>query len=488
MKKFIVIFSLTIMLASLLSGCSLGREFQYQMELREVKIDPEKVVLHEWIGRGDLITEDFTVGTYPEGVHVWMSNNPDSDEWQDGTGVLQIILHNKSTGKSSEIENTYRPWRNTVGIREPGTYSLEIKSANTRWIIRIWIEKDADIFVNLTAGAYGANQNVETEGLPLGCEWIIYGELSAQTSSGNEPMANKTIWLEEQKNDNWERTMSKQTESEQRSALDPNNPNLVTVAHYWFNMPEITVPGEHIYYVVFDGDDTYARAQDDIIIKTTRKAFLKLTGPETAYVGGSFKIEVELKDYLEDQPIISAPVNLKFFDKKQTKWYSWQNIINTDESGKASIDLGEHMSDVLPEIGDWKIKASFPGGRYNNVDYKPVESPASEVVFEKGRPKIELTLLTYPTVSFETFKIKCTLQDDFGRKATGYGIITLWATKAGNKIPMPFGVWDQSSGEQPVIFPIKLESGSYEFWAEYSGDKAYNNSTTSQKLPVAFNR
>ena len=461
------------------------------MELREVKIDPEKVVLYEWIGRGDLITEDFTVGTYPEGVHVWMSNNPDSDEWQDGTGVLQVLLHNKGTGKSSEIENTYRSGRNTVGIHEPGTYSLEIKSANTRWIVRIWIEKESpDIFVNLTADAFVDGVDAQQEFLPLGRKWFISGELSAQTSSGTEPLVNKTIRLDEYKEGDWQPISEKQTVSTQKKGTGDE---LQTIAEYWFEMEPIKKLGAYRYRVWFGGADPYAEAMDFIEIQTIHKAMLEMNTDlqideiEKHYPGlirivkagslvwdGEFTVSGRLYDTLEE-PIKGAQVTIRYSDNDGQMW---QNLpqgksVTTDESGSYQVKFGGGQTPVFSKQGLYIIKAVFAGGNYNDVDYRYTESPPLDIDVLISNLSLKIKSYNENPVSFEEFAITCTLIPYYGVPITGPVEVVLYANR--NEV----GLLEVGKFSGPyldvITFRINLTSGNYEIDAYLKENDNYTS-------------
>lgn len=115
------------------TGNMSGSDFQYNMLLSGDTSGKE--VLKQWTGRGDKVTEEFTMSTAP--WEVYSSNTPDSANWQVEKGDLKITVVNKDIGKSTEVWNSYRPNESTYGMSETGKFYLEIKSTNTRWIVRI---------------------------------------------------------------------------------------------------------------------------------------------------------------------------------------------------------------------------------------------------------------------------------------------------------------------------------------------------------------
>lgn len=118
------------------TGDSSGGDAEYNLDLLYGSQDNS--ILKQWNGRGDKVTEEFTITTAD--YNVYAHNVPDVN-WQDQKGVLVVTLNNKDTGKSQELANTFRPGGNTVAGLAPGTYYLSIKSANTRWIVRVQKKK-----------------------------------------------------------------------------------------------------------------------------------------------------------------------------------------------------------------------------------------------------------------------------------------------------------------------------------------------------------
>jgi len=112
---------------------SSGSDLQYNILLSGDSSG--KKVLKQWTGRGDKVTEEFTMSSSP--WEVYSSNTPDNANWQVEKGDLKITVINKDTGKSQEVWNSYRPNESTSGMSDTGTFYLEIKSTNTRWIVRI---------------------------------------------------------------------------------------------------------------------------------------------------------------------------------------------------------------------------------------------------------------------------------------------------------------------------------------------------------------
>ena len=481
MIRLVTVASILLTLLILLPGCSSlsGKEFQYQMDLQMGGKENSKIkVEKEWVGRGDKITEDFSVDTYPDTWEVWSSNNPDTDDWQDGSGVLQIILHNRTTGQSTEVLNSFRTGRSNWNTYEAGTFYLEIKSVNTRWIVRILVPQDPDIFIGMTAGAYDeAGKDPQIEGLPLGCKWGITGLLYAQRSNRAEPLPDKVVGVEEIVNGQWKRLGETHTKSGEEG------PPVRTVARYNFEMKPILIPGEYQFRVVFDGQDKYSQANEFVRVRTVHRAFVELDCPDKGSYGGHFKCQIVLKDYLEKKPLAGAPVDFEFASESEPKWIVWNDArCVTDASGEAEIDLGE-KGKYFPQPGSWKVRAKFPGGKYNDYDYRPAESRDSLVEYKKGTPKIELQLASSPSVSFTTFKIGCTLQNEVGESISSSEPVILWATHGGIKIPLPLGQTTPQGPDSPLIFPVSLESGDYTFWADFYGDGDYE-SVTSRKLDV----
>lgn len=393
-RKSLFTFLFLSSMLILLSGCAVasaikksGSDIQYELLLSGHTSG--YTVLKQWTGRGDLITEDFTVNAYQ--WVIYSSNTPDSSNWQDGSGVLQITAYNDSTGSSSEVINTYRPNEVQYGMNGAGTYHLVIHSTNTRFIIRVQIQQGSDLVLKATPVVTETQyRDVVNDGLPLGINWAITGTLTS--TAGITPTSSKTIQLVQIQNDIGHQIMETETVAESSS----ENPNQ---SSFKFLMQPIHDSGNYVYEVDYEmPDEPEGTVSCSFTITTVRATYITLDNPSTGMVGSDFIVTATLKDYLGDQPIAGAPLTLEFCPYGESDWTNWNTNLVTDESGEVRIDLGKNYELVFPQLGDWQIKASFSGGTYNDIDYQAVDCSPNCVSYDKGNAIVTLSLKAPPTV------------------------------------------------------------------------------------------
>lgn len=469
LAKSVILLIISVILFVALPGCS-GGEMQYQLLLRGHTSGYK--VLKQWVGRGDKTTEDFTVN-YDHWV-IYSSNNPDSSNWQDGKGLLQITLYNLGTGKSQEIWNSYRPNEQQYQWYEKGTFRLEIKSTNTRWIVRVQVKADSDIVLKVNAGLNTGQRWIDglTEGVPLGSKWFISGTLRNEST----PMIGKTIKLYQEQNGALHQIEITQTY---------DSPDSTQKGAFSFIMQPLEKAGEYIYRVDYDApDEVVGTFSVDLKVKAAGALYINLDSPEEGRVGEQVNINVELKDYLDQKPVFGAPINLVFCKHDQTNWIAWNTNLVTDASGQVTFDPGKISELAFPDLGEWQIKALFPGGQYNGIDYKAVETSPKDIVYKKGTPAVNLYLSNPPAVSFAPFKLDCKITNLEEQTISGNVTLILDATKNGSGLPLPLGLYSNQNTES-INFPLSLESGSYQFWVEFTGN-AYYEAANSNTLQVRF--
>ena len=480
MKKYTIVDLILIILLMFLSGCSainnFGSDIQYHMLLSGHSSG--YTVLKQWNGRGNVTTENFTVKS--DKWVLYTSNTPDSSDWENNRGYLKITFY--SSSKSEVILDTYRPNETGVDVSDRTTYGtgpfhMVIESSNTRFIVRVQIEQGNDLVLNAVPVPMKGNYiNILKGGLPLGCDWAIQGTLTSP--AGTTPTIGKTLHLYEDQNNSARLVQDTKTVAKDNTT----NPN---EASFWFRMLAKTIPGTYNYQIMCDVPNEPIYAVDFIFtVTTTRAVYLSLDSPARGGVGEQFYVTATLKDYLGDQPVTGAPIKLACCPKYQSNWTTWNTNLVTDQSGQAKIDLGKSNDLVFPGIGDWDIKALFPGSKVNGIDYQPVESSSHQVSYEKGTPVVNLSLRVPPSVSFTPFKLSCTITSEEGQPISGQLTGELDVTKGSGTLSLPMGAFNQDN-TTPIVFTLSLESGSYTLRASFMGNKYYD-SAVSNDLLVKF--
>ena len=480
MKKYIVAALLLVITLVFLSGCEAvknsGSDVQYHMLLSGHASG--YTVLKQWTGRGNLTTENFTIKS--DTWALYTSNTPDSTDWENNRGYLKVTLY--SSSKSQVIIDTYRPNESTVELAGSGgfgagTYHLEIESSNARFIVRAEIKQGADLVLQASPYPMAGEKYIDIlkNGLPLGCRWGIRGTLTS--TAGDTKTVGLALQLYEEVGGIPRQIQQTQTVAVSNSS-DPHT------SSFDFQMPAKTEPGTYTFQIIYNLPNEPIGTVDAVLqIATTRAVYISMDNIEEGRVGEQFYVTARVKDYLGDEPVAGAAVKFAYSADEQSPWTNWNTNIVTDQSGQAKIDLVKTQELLFPGIGDWEIKALFPGGKLNGIDYPAVDSSSHHVSYEKGTAIINLSVNAPPSTSFTPFKLSCAITSEEGQPISGQLTGELDGAKGGG-ISLPMGAFNQDN-TTPITFTLSLESGSYTFRASFIGNKYYE-SAVSNDLPVKF--